>query len=384
MKYGPYSPSRLDVANCPYRFKREYIKKDVQDKGSEASSRGRAVHKILEWITLAWVHKRQIDPRWVNLVIDKNPLRDPENLQFVRDAAANYMNSAFPYPFETVVGVEEKVAVDIEGKSCEYDSPNAVLRGIIDILTINGEDAIIVDHKTQRNVESANTFQQGCYARMVKAAYPYLKTVTSVLHFVAPELNFYSEPYTWSDQELEDNRLDCERFIAMAENIDPETMEACPGWSCRYCPVILECPEAARFTEDGKIAKPGVIKDMDDAMMYAASLAFLEQYYDLVAKPLRDYCKRVGPVCLPSLVCEYRMSDSYNAKNKPGIEGVLRKYKIDPNKYTVFNPDSIRDIKSYFESIEDDKQRFAALLDLAQVAPETHQSRFGMFKRGKS
>lgn len=380
-KYGPYSPSRLEVARCPYRFRREYIDKDVPKEGSEAANRGAAVHRVLEWYMVTLLEKKTPNPLWVNKAIEEFPVKEPENLQFIRQAAENFLIKVYPYPLETVVGVEEFVAIDEAGKPCDYDDPKAMLRGKLDVLNIAGTMATIVDHKTQRNIETADTFQQGCYALMTKAAYPYLTQIDSVLHFCAPELNFYSNPATWDDLALLNLKLDMERFVAMAEAIDPKTEEACPGWHCRYCPIIDECPRQAEFTRDGAVKKPGPIgNDPKLAVKYAEHYIYLEQYFDALAKPLKEYCSRIGPVALSSAVAEYRTSHGYNTKGTAAIKKLLRDYKIDPEPFMRFDSKSIEAIEA---SVQNHPQKTEFLMALARVAPTTTTSRFGTFKKSK-
>jgi hypothetical protein len=59
-KYGPYSSSRLDVADCPHRFKAQYIDKKVKDEGSVASKRGNVVHETFEAIIKGWLVKKPL------------------------------------------------------------------------------------------------------------------------------------------------------------------------------------------------------------------------------------------------------------------------------------------------------------------------------------
>jgi RecB family exonuclease len=53
LKYGPYSPSRLEVGNCRYSFRRQYIDENRSNIKTESlpQARGSVVHEMFEHIT---------------------------------------------------------------------------------------------------------------------------------------------------------------------------------------------------------------------------------------------------------------------------------------------------------------------------------------------
>ena len=63
-----------------------------------------------------------------------------------------------PEMLDYVFGIEENLAAKwVEGKwvECDYNDPEAIYRGKIDILAIDGERARVIDHKTQPYIEKA-------------------------------------------------------------------------------------------------------------------------------------------------------------------------------------------------------------------------------------
>ena len=71
---------------------------------------------------------------------------------------------------------EHELAVDKELNSCAFDSPSRWVRGIIDVLSIDGENAIAIDYKFGK---VKPTSQLKLMALLVFAAYPEVQTVKS-------------------------------------------------------------------------------------------------------------------------------------------------------------------------------------------------------------
>ena len=59
LKYGPYSPSRLDTAICGHAFHRQYVGAKERAPENLPQARGSAVHEVFEQITQKMIEDPQ-------------------------------------------------------------------------------------------------------------------------------------------------------------------------------------------------------------------------------------------------------------------------------------------------------------------------------------
>ncbi len=172
LKHGPYSPSRLDVAVCPYSFYNQYISPNrKRGPSSLAADRGSAVHEVVEKITAELkkdrntVFDRVTIQQWANEAIKNNPAA-LEAYEEVVQICHNYINHP-PEQLTDDAEIELKLAVKLaldengiievykdimyEGEEneeevlrtklipCGYDDPDAIGRGRADIFIVSLE-----------------------------------------------------------------------------------------------------------------------------------------------------------------------------------------------------------------------------------------------------
>lgn len=363
--YGPYSNSRLDSALCPYRFARCYILKDAEEEHSEAANRGSAVHLALEAIINAELagKPKPSHESLLEAAVRAHPVRLHETFAFISQAihafAAEPLRVIIP---DKVVGVEELLAVDRHYKPVDYDSPEAVVRGKADVLMVDGHIGTLIDHKTQMYVgdDDAESFQMALYALLVLCTYPYLTELRTIIHYAAPRLNFYSRPAIWKREDLEQFKIFLEQRIAMAETIQAETKQACPGGYCQYCSVMDDCPMNAKL-HDGKLVKPGPIKDASTALEYAAAHVFMEERRKGVQEHLNDYVKHVGPVPVGDSVVEIRTYGGRSYDNISAVLDCLKSHDIDPGAYIKLDSGALSDLIESPNTRPELKQKLEAL-----------------------
>ena len=376
VKYGPYSPSRLEVALCPHRFKGQYIDKTVKDEGSVASRRGNVVHETFEELTKGWLVDKPLNWDDVISILTKKMaeyLITEEDAQKVCiDAARCYMMNP-PQKLDTILGTEEQIAVKYVGNewtTCEWDDPDAFARGKIDILMIDDDNiATILDHKTQMYICTADTFQMGFYAWMVKIAYPYVEAVNTQLHFCHPSLNFYSKPFLW-DKDMLDGHFDHIRVaVGIAENM--VEYPAIPNHNCQYCPIKMECPRlkklrARRSAMKGAIKGPLI--SAKEAKGHAEVLTVLEENSKLMKSSLKTFVQEIGSVQLPGI--EYAMiaSESYTVPmaNRKDLIAKLGEYGLNPYAFLDF---SATNLKKLWRSL--DENQLKAVQDLLEPKKTT-------------
>lgn len=348
IKYGPYSSSRVEISHCPYRFTREYIRKDCKKSHSEFANRGSAIHYAFEKITKAFASNKKLEDieSLITEAFEKYPVYDQDNLEFIKQAIYNYNNEENrPFSPNNIVDVELKLGVKKNFSPCDYHDPEVFFRGIIDILEISNDSANIIDHKSQMHIESPNTFQMGAYALLVKAHYPYLSEIKTTLHFHAPSLNFYSYPAKWDDYKLKNLLNDLKRFIKLAEAIeDNNRTEAIPGKYCQYCPVIADCPIIAKVS-NGEIKMIGPIGNAETAREFAKALTALDEFTSQAKKQLKNFMESTGAsISLGDSEYQLRTYKNKNYDNPEEVIKILKEYNLNINNFVNINNAKLNEI----------------------------------------
>lgn len=370
IKYGPYSPSRLDTASCPHRFKRQYIDRDIKDHGSHESRRGNVVHEVFEDITKGWIGKATM--KWEAVLevltakMTEYQIIDRNDRMLCIEAAQAYMDNP-PRGLEHILGTEEHLAVKWQGKKlveCSWTDPDCFVRGKADILMIRGNTAIIVDHKTQPHIETSDTFQMGFYAWLVKILYPYVEEVETILHFCRPELNFYSKAFTWTPELIRQIETEATMEINMIEGYTEYPTVS--NFYCKYCPVKLECPEIEKLqslkTSYGKTTK-GPLLSATQAQEAAQVINVVDEGRAILNKKLQSFVKEVGSVQIHGKVYGFSATESYEVKGsaeKRALMELLGNKGLDPYAYMKVDITALK--KSWRGLDEASLQEIQALL----------------------
>ena len=232
---------------------------------------------------------------------------------------------------------------------CDYDDPKAFARGRADILMISDDTthALIYDHKTQPNVEEADTFQMGIYAWVISKIYPFLDEVHTVLHFA--RYGKYSEPYIWTKEDLARIEDELVTRIAIVEGRTEWT--ATPHGKCQYCPFMSECPALAEYIsinpENGEMTINSkdfkILGDTNKAVRMAGLLNVIEEITKEVKKELRNHVKlSESPIAIPGKIFEFRVDtkihwDKVNKALREDTYKVFKKHNIDPRDFMGFS-----------------------------------------------
>lgn len=166
------------------------------------------------------VHKACEDYVGENKPLEKNYQRFAPVLDIIKDI------DGIKYP-------EYKMALDINGDPCAYGKGYWV-RGIVDLLVIDGEDAFIIDYKTGSN-KYPDPKQLKLMALMTFAHFPEVNNIKAGLLFVVHE-SFINESYNRKDisKLWKSFEGDLERLRVSYEN---DTWQANPTPLCGWCPV---------------------------------------------------------------------------------------------------------------------------------------------------
>ena len=247
-----------------------------------------------------------------------------------------------PDNLQNVIGTEEHLAIRWENNKwveCGWDE--ADFRGKVDILSISGERATFIDHKTQPFVETADTYQMGFYAWMIKVHYPKVKIVESILHFASPEINYFSEPYGWTEDDISNIETQSRLNVSAIESL--ESFPEVPNYYCKYCPLLLSCTVAKDFYSKksayGKL-KNAPVRSATEAVELAETLTVVDEGRSMLNSRLQKFIKEIGPVQIRGKEYSYKTSEKYEPKSdadKEAIAEIIRGVGLNPMTY--FNID---------------------------------------------
>lgn len=201
--------SLKDFVGCPKRYQEVKVLKNFQPKFNEAAHYGNKVHEALE--------------KYV-----KDGIELPLNYLRFKE----WVDALIEIPGRKLT--EYRMALTDERIPCTWAAKNMWVRGIADLLIIDGENAFIVDYKTgsERYPEPK---QLKLMALLVFAHFPEVKNVRGALMFIMKN-HIVDEVYTrdqidelWTAFENDLQRL------AMA--YEKDEWPAIPSPLCRFCPV---------------------------------------------------------------------------------------------------------------------------------------------------
>jgi hypothetical protein len=210
-----YSSIKL-FENCPLRYYRQRIKKDVTDTGGEASKHGERIHAFLE-----------------------NRLKGTDLPQEV----AHYEPLCTSVEKMASTGelyVEKELVLNENLTPTGWWDADAWLRSKLDVLVIVGHDAVVMDWKTGKR--KADNFQMDMFAAQVFKHYPEVQRVkTSLVWLKTMEMD--TEQFT----RLDMNAIWAEvmkRIQRIQDAYEHSNWPARPSGLCRYCPCRHDCDYA--------------------------------------------------------------------------------------------------------------------------------------------
>jgi hypothetical protein len=211
-----YSAIKL-YENCPYRYFRQRITKDVVDEGGEASKYGERVHEYLE-------HRLKSNKLLPQDVAHYEPL-----CASVEKIAAG----------GELLIEHELVLTDNLTPTGWWDT-DAWLRSKLDILVLNGTLANVMDWKTGKR--NADQFQMQLFAAQVFKHFPDIQTVkTSLVWLKTMEM----DTETYYRTQMNDLWADVmKRIQRIYTSLDNDNWPMRPSGLCRFCPARHDCVSA--------------------------------------------------------------------------------------------------------------------------------------------
>jgi hypothetical protein len=242
------------------------------------------------------------------------------------------------------------VKLDASGKfvECDYDDPEAFGRGRADILVISDDTtwAQVTDHKTQPNIETADTPQMGFYSWVISKIYPFLSEIRSQLHF--SRYAKYSEPFVWTKELLAQTEQQIFAKVEVCEN--RTSWDPTPNDHCQYCPLLASCPVMSQYFEKDergalyvKSDNLKILGSQHKAVQIAGLLNVLEEVVKVCKNELRDFVKAAGgAVAIPGKTYYFKPDekinwDAVNKKLRGEAYKIFAEHGVDPKDYMSFN-----------------------------------------------
>ncbi len=158
-KILPWSHSTLAaMETCPRQYEEIKVLRNFQDQKNPASLWGDEVHQAMEKYL-------------------KGTSSLPKNMEQYR----NYLDGYFMRPGKLLA--EQQYGLDIHLKPCDFIGDTVWMRGIIDVLTMNGSVAYVDDHKTGAN-RKKDMQQLIIFALLTFYHHPEINTCICTFHWL--------------------------------------------------------------------------------------------------------------------------------------------------------------------------------------------------------
>ena len=155
-----WSYSSLDLFNqCPHKYYRLKVKKDIKEPISDHLVYGLDVHKAAE-----------------NFIGKGTPI--PEKYKFIEPALLKLK------AYEGEKLCEYRMGLTKNLEPCKFFDKSVWWRGVADLIILNGDSAKIVDYKTGKSSKHADTKQLEILSLAVFKHFPQVKRVKGGLLFV--------------------------------------------------------------------------------------------------------------------------------------------------------------------------------------------------------
>jgi hypothetical protein len=202
---------------------------------------------------------------------------------------------------EHAVAVEHALAIDADGRQVEWDTPEAFLRGRLDLVAMQGRQATVCDWKSGWVTEDDETlpwvWAPGCYAALLWAWAPRVKAVTVEYHYLRTG-RVARTVLTRADaaETLAWARTTASRIgQALATPNDLGAFPPRPSTACGTCPWVNRCPAGQSALEAMDEAP---IPDDTEARRLAGLLLAGEACVARLRDRLRQYLQDREPLAL--------------------------------------------------------------------------------------
>jgi len=208
-----YSAIKL-YENCPLRYYRQRVIKDVVDQGGEASKYGERIHEFLE--------KRLAE----NAELPQEAERYEVLCQSVEKMARG-----------GELHVEKELVLTENLEPTGWWDSDAWLRSKLDVLIVKGDTAVVMDWKTGKRYP--DFFQLSLFAAQTFKHFPEVKKVKTSLVWLK-SMSMDTEQY--SRERVNELWADIMgRIRNIYKSLEHDNWPAKPSGLCRFCPARHDC-----------------------------------------------------------------------------------------------------------------------------------------------
>jgi putative RecB family exonuclease len=250
------SPSRLEAWDrCPAAYRFEYVLRLPQPVGDQRPRLlGSVAHALLEGYLQETLRTGARPPLDRVAAIAARLLEEDgvagAGADVIREAAALVTRwlAQWTVPVESMVAVERALAVDCSGTCVAWDAPDAFIRGRLDLVTVAGPHATVLDWKSGWASDDEEglrvAWAPGLYAALLWAWAPRLEEVSVEYHYlrtgrVARVVLTRAE----GPEALALARALASRIaVALAAPDAPASFPPRPSTACATCPWVNRCP----------------------------------------------------------------------------------------------------------------------------------------------
>jgi len=215
-----WSYSSLNLfKQCPRKYHRLRVLKDIKEDEAEHLIYGNAVHKAAE-------------------EYGRDGVPIPPKFLYIK----TYVDTLIDSPGDKYY--EHKMGLTRELEPCEFLAGHVWWRGIADFLAVDRKTAVLVDYKTGKSARYADTAQLELLALAIFAHFPQVEIVRAGLLFVVSkefieiELNRNHQHELWKKWIKDTDRLDgC---------FESDTWNPSPNFTCKKFYPVLDCEHNGR------------------------------------------------------------------------------------------------------------------------------------------
>lgn len=207
-----WSYSSLDLfIQCPHKYYRLKVKKDIKEPTSEHLVYGLDVHKAAE-----------------DYIKEGKPI--PEKFAFIKPL----LDRLNAYEGEKLC--EYRMGLTRNLEPCGFFDKGVWWRGVSDLIILNGDSAKIVDYKTGKSSKHADTKQLEILSLAVFKHFPQVKRVKGGLLFVV------ANEFVKGDFDAEKSDIYWQRWLTNTGQLEKafefDVWNARPNFTCKkWCPV---------------------------------------------------------------------------------------------------------------------------------------------------
>lgn len=227
----PLSFSRLSTfESCPQKFDYLYVTKNIKDSDNEFTIYGTRVHDALERYGKAAAGSSDAAQAVIALE-DATP-----------DITKHYPLVDRIVQLGGTQLFEHQMAITRSKQPCDWFASDVWIRGIADVLVVNGVRAWCLDWKTGKPKDNPTQLQ--LFAALVFAHFPEVEEVkTSFIwlnHDDVTNATYQRRmvPHLWLSLEP--------RFVRVQDAVDLGVFVPKPSGLCRYCPAKTICSSARK------------------------------------------------------------------------------------------------------------------------------------------